>query len=444
MIDDEGGSGYPGGVVAADGQGVVPVPGHRSARRGAVEGGVAFGVRLKVLRQSRGLTRETLGGLVGRSGSWVKAVEVGRLGVPKLHLLMALATALRVRDLSELTGDQSLPVHLFAGPGHARLPAVRAALDLYPLPPLAPDAAVPAPSALRARLDAAWAARHAAANHREVIGALLPDLIRDAQVAALVAGQAEERRAALAALSQVYALAQFFLAYQSGASELLWRAVERSLVAAQESGDARAIGVAAWLAAEAHRDAGHWEAADAVTVATLDHLTPLLDAGGAPVRAIYGALQFEAGYTAARSGRQGEAWGRWDAAAAVARSLPGDYYDPITSFGQAVIGAHAVTVAVELRAGGEGVRQAVVSEGTAIPSRPRLARHRVEQARAYQLAGQPDAAIATLALAAAAAPETVRYNGYAKGIVLEETVSRSPARRRQAAELARSMGLLTS
>ena len=436
-----------GSAVTLDGSrlptvGSVAVPTHRSTSGGD---GVAFGVRLKVLRTSRGMTRETLGGLVGRSASWVKAVEVGRLGVPKLHLLLALATALRVRELAELTGDPSMPVHLFTGPGHARLPAVRAALDLYPLPSLAgADAgAVPGAGQLRGRLDQAWAARHAAPNHREVVGALLPGLIRNAQTAALVSDRPDERRAVLAVLAEVYALSQFFLAYQAGAAELLWRAVERSLVAAQESADPRAIGVAAWLAAQAHRDAGRWDAADAVTLRTLEYLAPTLDGTSAPVLAIVGALQFEAGYTAARAGRQGEAWGRWDAAAAVADRLPGGYYDPVTSFGRAIIGAHAVTVAVELRAGGEGVRQATAAEGTAIPSRPRLARHRVEQARAYQLAGQPDAAIATLAQAAAAAPETVRYNGYAKGIVLEELESRGAARRRQAAELARTMGLLT-
>ncbi|HEY6798477.1 MAG TPA: hypothetical protein VI248_27685, partial [Kineosporiaceae bacterium] len=84
------------------------------------------------------------------------------------------------------------------------------------------------------------------------------------------------------------------------------------------------------------------------------------------------------------------------------------------------------------------------AEALPIPSRPRLARHRVEQARAYQLAGQPDAAIATLTQASAAAPETVRYNGYAKAIVLEEMEARSAPRRQQAADLAATMGLLSA
>jgi hypothetical protein len=40
---------------------------------------------------------------------------------------------LRVRDLSDLTGDQSIHVDLFAGPGHPRLAAVKAAVDAFPI-----------------------------------------------------------------------------------------------------------------------------------------------------------------------------------------------------------------------------------------------------------------------------------------------------------------------
>ena len=77
---------------------------------------------------------------------------------------------------------------------------------------------------------------------------LLPDLIRDAQTAVRQADTAPARRAAHAALAEVYSLAQFFVAYQPDAA-LLWRVAERGLIAAQESEDPHAIGVAAWLAA---------------------------------------------------------------------------------------------------------------------------------------------------------------------------------------------------
>jgi len=160
--------------------------------------------------------------------------------------------------------------------------------------------------------------------------------------------------------------------------------------------------------------------------------------------AMAGALTFEAGYTAARRGETGTAWRYWDQARAMAERLPADYYDPVTSFSQAIMGAHAVTVAVELRAGGESVRQAAAADVTVIRSRPRRARHRIEEARGYHLNGQPDVALATLDKAYEAAPETIKYNGYAKRIVLEETESKDPARRRQASQLAVKMGMLVA
>jgi transcriptional regulator with XRE-family HTH domain len=403
---------------------------------------IAFGQRMQILRQRRGLTRPVLAGLLGRSQSWVKQVEGGQIQTPKLATILRIAEVLRVRELSDLTGDQTAPVALFIGPGHSRLPAVRDAVNTFPV---VADREAPPPAHLRARLDRAWAARHQAPNHREVVGSLLPDLIRDAQLAARQADTPADRRAAQAVLSEVYSLSQFFLAYQPD-SALLWRVAERSMVAAQESEDPRAIGVAAWLAAQAHRDngPGHFDAADTVTHDALRYLAPHLQDAPDSVQAIAGALQFEAGYTAARRGASGAAWGLWDEAQRAASRLTPGYYDPITSFSRAIMGAHAVTVAVELGAGGESVRQATASDVNVIPSRPRLARHRIEEARAYQLDGQPQTALATLERAHRAAPETIKYNGYARRIVLEETESRSPSRRRAAAGLAMKLGILSA
>ncbi|MET8536963.1 helix-turn-helix domain-containing protein [Streptomyces sp. NPDC005065] len=403
---------------------------------------MAFGRRMQILRTKRGMSRPVVAGLLGMSPSWVKQVEVGQIGMPKLPVVLRIAELLRVRDLSDLTGDQSAPVDLFIGPGHSRLPAVREAVNALAL---SGDREAPSAEHLAARLAKAWAARHQAANHREVIGELLPGLIRDAQLAVRQSDSATDRRAAQAVLSEVYSLSQFFVAYQPD-SALLWRVAERGMVAAQESEDPHAIGVAAWLAAQAHRDSGpsHFDAADAMTMEALGYLERFLPDTDDRTVAITGALQFEAGYTAARRGENGSAWGWWDKAQATARRLNPTYYHPITSFSQAIMGAHAVTVAVELRAGGESVRQAVAADTAAIPSRPRLARHRIEEARAYQLDGQAETALATLEKAHKAAPETIKYNGYARRIVLEETESRVPARRQRAAALADQLGLLAA
>lgn len=80
------------------------------------------GRRIRLWRERRGMTREVLGGLVGKSASWVKAVETDRLQPPRLPMLLRIAEVLHVRNLAELTGDQSMPIRMFTGPGHAALP----------------------------------------------------------------------------------------------------------------------------------------------------------------------------------------------------------------------------------------------------------------------------------------------------------------------------------
>ena len=399
-------------------------------------GSESFGARLRLLRSRRGMTREVLGGLVGKSAEWVKAVENGRLQQPKLHMLLRLAEALRVRDLAELTGDTGVPLRLFAGPGHPALPAVRDAINAIPWL----DGAAEPLAVLRARLDAAWRARHAAPDHRTVLGALLPSLIRDCQ-RAVRQYQGDDGRAARAIMAGVWNLCQFFLAYQPD-SGLLWRVAERSVAAAQESDDPRAIGGAVWLLAQAHRDQGEFEAAAEVNRQALELLAPRLEGGGDAVAAIYGALLFEAAYTAARAGERGAAWGHWDQAAAVAARLPAGYYDPMTSFSRVIMGAHAVTVAVEGRERAESVRQARRAESLPIPSAPRKGRHLIEVARAYHLADDHGAALGVLNAAYAAAPETIRYNGYARSIVVELASGGPAGLRRDAGGLAERIGVL--
>ncbi len=384
------------------------------------------------------MTREVLGGLVGRSPDWVKDLETGKRQQPRLNMLVRLAEALRVHDLAELTGSlESALVQPFAGPGHPALPAVRDAVNAVPW--AAGDSEPEPVAVLSARLDAAWRARHAAPDHRTVLGGLLPQLIRDAQHAAR-AYDGDEASEAQAVLTGVWNLAQFFLAYQPD-SGLLWRVAERGMASATESGDPHAIGGAVWLLAQAHRDAGEYEAAEAVNAHALEYLGPLLPEGDDRAAAMYGALLFEAAYTAARAGERGIAWGFWDRADAVAQRLPASFYDPMTSFSRVIMGAHAVTIAVEGRQRAEAARQARRTQAQPIPSQPRRGRHLIEVSRALRLAKDDTAALGTLDEAYRTAPETIRYNSYARQITSELAASGPVALRREAAGLAQRIGI---
>ncbi|HXP21909.1 MAG TPA: helix-turn-helix transcriptional regulator [Streptosporangiaceae bacterium] len=395
------------------------------------------GRRIRYWRERRGMTREVLGGLVGKSASWVKAVETDRLQPPRLPTLLRIAEVLHIRNLADLTGDQSIPIRMFTGPGHAALPQVRAAINDYTLTASGPP---PNPAHLRARLARSWAARHSAPDHRTVLGGILPDLLRDAQHLAR-ATQGTERRAAHAILAEAYNLSQFYLAYQP-APDLLWRVAERAMLAAQESEDPATIAGAAWLLAQAHRDAGDWDAADHVNLEALRMLEPLAPDADTGLAAMAGALHFEAAYTAAKAGRSGDAWRCWDKAKHIADHLPPAYYHPMTSFSRIIMGAHALTVDVELRNVGESVRLARRIHAELIPSQPRRGRHLIEAARAHYLGNDMDSALRTLEDAYTAAPETIRYNGYARRIVLELLEDGAAPLRHQAELLAGKVGLL--
>lgn len=396
---------------------------------------LTVGQRLQLYRERAGKTRAVVGGLVGRSAEWVKSVEKGRILPPRLPMLDKLAAALRV-PVSDLLGDEAPTLQQIASPGHSALPDVRAALNEYSLTLTGP---APDLDELAARVAAAWRARHASSDHRTVLGALLPGLIRDTRAAARLLDGAERRRAN-ALVADVLGLSQMFIAYQP-AAELLWRVSDRAMVAAQDSADPHAIGGAAWFLVEALRDAGDWDAAVAVGADALRVIEPYVADGGIDLMAMWGSLHTVAALTHARAGEEGRAWLHWDQADRMARRLPASYTHPWTWFSRPVLGFYAVSLGVELRKGGEALRQARRVDPAAITSTPRRARHLIEVARAHRLRDDPSAMLATLDAAYRAAPETIRYNGYARQLTIESL--ESPSLRPAAVDLATKIGLLT-
>ncbi|WP_405112439.1 transcriptional regulator [Micromonospora sp. NBC_01405] len=374
---------------------------------------LTFGQRLKLYRERSGKTRAVLGGLVGRSAEWVKAVETDRILPPRIHMLDRIARALKV-DVSALVGELSDRSAIVNGPEHPALASVRDVVNHYVLPG---DATAQPLEQIKGRLAAAWRARHESSDHRTVLGALLPDLVRDTQRAALTY-EGDDRRQAHALLAEALGLAQMYLAYQP-AAELIWRVADRSMMAAQESGDPEALARAGWFLCQLHRDCGDWDTAITVTLDLISALEARMADANVNLFALWGALNFEAAYIAARVGEEGRAWRYWDRADQVAQRLPQGFYQLQTSFSRIIMTAHAVTLAVELQKPGEAVRQADRLNPAAIPSRPRRARHLIEVARGHFSKGDNKSVVATLRQAYDSAPETIRFNGYARQITLD-------------------------
>ncbi|MGI5129289.1 helix-turn-helix domain-containing protein [Pseudonocardia sp. CA-107938] len=372
------------------------------------------GKRIKQARGRAGMSRKVLGQRVGRSEEWVKAVENGRLLPPRLSMLTQIASVLGVQDVAELVeGPAALPVVAFAGARHAALARVQAALTDYRI---TTGAQPPNVAHLRYRLDDAWRVRHASPDHRTQLGILLPDLIRDAQRAVRTA-TGERRRDARRVLSGVYQLTDFYVAYQP-APELVWMVADRALTEGQEADDPYVAAGGAWAMVQALRDAGRWEEAIALAEDARRQLEPHLETAPDDWRGIVGALEAEIAYVHARRGRHGDAWARLESADRIAARLGPGYRHVQSSFSRPVMGAHAVTLGVELQRPGEALRAAESFDPDTIPSLARRSRHLIEVARAHHQRSEGAAAWAMLDRSERTAPETIKYNGYARQMLL--------------------------
>jgi len=93
-----------------------------------------FGQRVQRARERTGKTRAVVAGLMGQSTEWVKAVETGRIGIPRPPKLLRLAHVLGVEDLAELTGDERISATTYSKGQHGDLPVIKRALTTYQRP----------------------------------------------------------------------------------------------------------------------------------------------------------------------------------------------------------------------------------------------------------------------------------------------------------------------
>jgi transcriptional regulator with XRE-family HTH domain len=405
--------------------------------------GKRTGERIQILRERKGLTRPVLAGLVGMSVSWLKGIERGTRLPPRLPLLIKLAEALAVGDVAVLAGTDmdlgaaaSVPVSSFARVPHDAVPAIREAVrdPLLVLPTRTVDVA-----ALAARTTDSWRLWHQSAQHRTDVGRVLPRLVTDARVAARTA-EGAGRRAANAVLADVYALVQHEVVWASE-TELTWIVADRAMTAAQEADMPGALAGAAWTLAIVQRSTGDTDAAMTLALEAAGLLVPRLEDAGDELRAMYGALYLHAATTAARAGREGDAWRYWDIASGTANRLAGGYYHQWTMFGAANVKLHAVSIAADLSRSSEARSRAEQIDPEEIPSRERRGRLGVEIARSYHQRHDYPGALHWLEEAYRTAEDSVRYSPSARQIAAEVVERGGALVSRRARALAGSIGL---
>lgn len=396
---------------------------------------LTFGQRVERARLRSGKTRAYVADVMGHSVEWVKAIEKGRVGMPRLPKLLRLAHVLGVEDITELTGDDRITAATYTKAEHRQLPLMKQTLTRYQLAPA--DTAPEPAEVLGARLRQAWKLWHAHGDHRTAIINLLPALLADTQHAARVL-DGPDRRRALVALAETYHLAQLFLSFQP-APDLVMLTGDRAMSAAQDADSPRAIAAAAWYVNHVHRDAG--EAAEA-RVELAEQAVALVPQSEDPEHiARRGLLHLAVALSYAKTGQAGDAWRYWDRADAAARQLGDDYAHPWLIFGRGVVDGYAITMHNDLVEPWKALEVANVLDLSLIPSATRRSYHLIETARAHSLLDEGAAAVGYLKKAFEESPETIQYNLHTRS-VLPELVKRGPRMvREDAAELARELGV---
>ncbi|MFD5184008.1 helix-turn-helix domain-containing protein [Streptomyces sp. NPDC058372] len=358
-----------------------------------------IGRRIAYWRDQRGLTQADLGRLMGQSRRWVQDLEGGqRQTDPRLSVLQRAAHALRI-PLERLVANTPPPSP------DATLPAdVAALVDALHAP--GPSGQVVPLGTLHRRVAyccQAWEACHYAAAARE-----LPSVLADAH------RTADTGPAAAVLLSRAYQLtASLLFKYGSPARTPAVLAADRALTAAQQSGDAVAIGAASRRVARGLMHQQRYGAAAEYATATAETLRPALETGGAPGLSTLGMLYLVAAVAVTGDGRSprtvGAAADRLAEADDVA-AQQGERGADYTSFGSTNVSLHKVDVALRL----DDAWSAVESSADITPGalgalgRERQARHLVTTARARALTRDRGAATRDLLDAERLAPEEVR------------------------------------
>lgn len=392
-----------------------------------------FKDRLRYYRDRAGMSRGVFGQLCGHSEEWVKALESGRIKMPRVAMLIHMAGILEIRSLEKLTGVDKLTTASYGKRQHEHATKIGNALANYPI--ILGDREPLSAEALAANVRQAWMVWHGSPQHRTAIAAVLPRLLDDARVSTRLL-EGRDRRSALASLAQVYHLAQLYFSFQPQ-HELVMLTGDRSMIAAQEADDPYAIAAAVWYMNHVYRDA----AINAEARIDLAHqATRLLRPEYSEEdRSLWGLMHLAIALSHAKTGRRGDAERHWDLAYNAAQAVPGHH--PWLMFGQSMVEAYAITMYADLVIVSEAVRQAERISLASMPSHTRRSFHTIEIARAYHLKNEPIGAVHLLNKAHAIAPETIEYNLFTRSAVLELAATGGATVRDDARELALKLQL---
>jgi transcriptional regulator with XRE-family HTH domain len=236
----------------------------------------------------------------------------------------------------------------------------------------------------------------------------LPDLIGQAELAALRASVADESRARRL-LADVYAIAGWSL-IKADAPAVAWVAAQRAIQLAEQADDVFRSAAATRCLSEVHMRAKNFEEASRTALLASTYLETAGASDRAVVLCLRGAALLSAAAAGARRGDSREAFTALKAAASCADRLGEDRADFGTVFGPANVAIHRVAVAVELGSTREAVRYIPMVDLDRLPAglSERRARFLIDVARSYARLHDDAAALDALLEAEQIAPHELR------------------------------------
>ncbi|MGH8929342.1 MAG: hypothetical protein ACRDZO_01580, partial [Egibacteraceae bacterium] len=284
------------------------------------------------------------------------------------------------------------------------VPAIRRAILLTHSPDRQP------PTSSRLHADVEQAKRLRQAGRLKALAVVLPELLINSRV-----GVAEEVQGAWWCLAASQQTASS-LVRTLGEPELATMAADRSIAAAERSGDALLATQSRRALANGIMRMGWFDEAGAVCSDAADAIAPT-DETSPEGWSVWGSLQLTAAVSAARAKDPVEARRLLRAARTAAERVGSGRNDYWEAFGPANVGAIEVAVALEVSDPVEALRAARTVEIEKLPSAERRARFCLSVAQAHGLRRDDAATVLWLLEAETQAVEVVRHSGLAHGLV---------------------------
>ncbi|WP_308114511.1 helix-turn-helix transcriptional regulator [Streptomyces sp. ISL-12] len=375
----------------------------------------SIGDRVARLRVRRKLTQEGLAEHAGLSVDIVRKLEQGVRQTARLATINALARALDVEPSAllgqpatfEVRGEEDPPSVL------ALRQAVSPVSDLIGEEEAEPEEP-PAIAQLRNSLRSTERIRRE--GRLGEIGALLPQLIRDAKDAAR-SHSGTDAAAAHSVLAEAYQVAATtFTAL--GKEDAAFTALERSMAAVARADDPHLESVGysslAWVLTKQGRLAD----AERVALSAAERIEPGFRSHPLEL-ALWGVLLLRAATAAVRLERRDAVRELLSMARAAAARIGVDRLDYATPFGPTNVGVAEVNFLVEMGDTSEALRAARAVTGLASLPPTWRARFHVDRALAHADLNRDGGALQALLAAERAAPEWMRYHSTSRRLVTD-------------------------